>query len=94
MLCIVQRTVSDRGQDFTDDQDWIAVEVVRRRASHDDCSAQVERGEDDREQRSSPFVDRKAKDDAQEGVDLQVTTSIVRLFGCTATAMRAHEPSW
>ena len=58
------------GEHLADDEQRVAVEVVRGCARHDNCAGEVEAGEDDGEARAAPFVDRKADADAKERVDL------------------------
>ena len=69
VLSVVERTVADSGDDLADDEQRVAVEVVRRRAGHDDGAREVEASKDDGHDRAAPFVDVEAEDDAEERVD-------------------------
>ena len=68
VLGVVERAVADSGDDLADDEQRVAVEVVRRRAGHDDGAREVEAGEDDGHDRASPFVDVEAEPNAEERV--------------------------
>ena len=68
MLGVVERAVTDGREDLADDEQRVAVEVVRRRAGHDDGAGEVEAGEDDGHDRAAPFVDVEAEPNAEERV--------------------------
>jgi hypothetical protein len=45
MLCIIQGAVSNSSNDFPKHKKRVAVQMVRRRTSHDDSSAEMERSQ-------------------------------------------------
>ena len=45
MLGIVQGAISDRSDDFSKHKKRVTIQMVRRRTSHDDSSAQMERSQ-------------------------------------------------
>ena len=63
MLSIVQRPVADGGDDFSQDEKRIAVQVVSRSASHDDGTGHMKSSKHDGQQRTAKFVDSEAKSD-------------------------------
>ena len=69
MLGVVQGSVPDGSEDLADDEESVAVEVVRGCARHDYRAGQVEAGEDNGHDGPAPFVDVEAEDDAEERVD-------------------------
>ena len=47
VLGVVERTVSDGREDLANNEERIAIQVVRRGARHDDGAGQVKGGKDD-----------------------------------------------
>ena len=68
VLSVVERTVSDGREDLANDEERIAIQVVRRGARHDDRAGQVEGGEDNGHDGATQFVDVEAEADAQESI--------------------------
>ena len=68
VLSVVERTVSDGREDLANDEERIAIQVVRRGARHDDCAGQVESGKDDGHDGATKLVDVEAEADAQERI--------------------------
>lgn len=64
MLGVVEGSVANSGQDLADDEQWVAVEVVRRRPGHDHCAREMEAREDHGHQRTAELVDVEAEPDA------------------------------
>ena len=69
MLGVVERSVADGSKNLADNEESVAVEVVRGCARHDYRAGQVEAGEDNGHEGPAPFVDVEAEDDAEERVD-------------------------
>lgn len=64
MLCVVERAVTNGSDDLAENEQWVAVQVVRGSAGHHHCSTHVERRQDHREQGTAPAVDAEANGDA------------------------------
>ena len=47
MLRVIEGAVADGREHLAKDEQWVAVQIVRRRASHDHRTREVEAGEDD-----------------------------------------------
>ena len=64
MLSVIQRAISDRRNNFSDDEERVAIEIIGRAAGHDRASTQMERSHDDSKKRPAPFVDAKSEGNA------------------------------